>query len=162
MKKAIAYVIVTLATAATLQANAKDVTANILNVTPVYSDRTQQTQVCDVVSDDQRQQSAVNPGSVIGGIAGALLGGQVGNGNGRVAMAALGAVSGALAGDRVAQRSGQPQQVCRWVQRVEQQLSGYRVAYAYEGETYETVLPYDPSRGGSVSTVNVKLTLSMR
>jgi len=162
MKKAIAYVIVALATATTLHANAKDVTANIVNVTPVYSDRTQQTQICDVVAGDQQEQSAVNPGSVIGGIAGALLGGQVGNGNGRVAMAALGAVTGALAGDRVAQRTSQPQQVCHWVQRVEQQVSGYRVVYAYEGDTYETVLPYDPSRGGSVSTVNVNMTLSMR
>jgi uncharacterized protein YcfJ len=162
MKKAIASAFFAIAAGVAINANAKDVTANIVNVTPVYSDCTQQTQVCDVVSGDQQQQSAVNPGSVIGGIAGALLGGHVGNGNGRVAMAALGAVTGALAGDRVTQRSSQPQPVCRWVQRAEQQISGYRVAYAYEGETYETVLPYDPSRGGSVSTVNVKMTLSMR
>lgn len=162
MKEAFAYVIVALATATTLQANAKDVTANIVNVTPVYSDRTQQTHVCEVVSGDQQQQSADNPGSVIGGIAGALLGGQVGNGNGRVAMAAFGAITGALAGDRVAQRTSQPQHVCRWVQLVEQQVSGYRVVYVYQGDTYETVLTYDPSRGGSVPTVNVKLMLSMR
>lgn len=162
MKKAIASMFFAIVAAAAFNANAKDVTANIVNVTPVYSDRVQQTQVCDVIQPDQQQQSAVNPGSIIGGIAGALLGGQVGNGNGRVAMSALGAVTGALAGDRVAQRSNQPQQVCRWVQRNEQQITGYRVVYAYEGETFESILPYDPSRGGSVSTVNVKTSLTMR
>lgn len=162
MKKAIASLFVAFVAAAAFNANAKDVTANIVNVTPVYSDRVQETQVCDVIQGGQQQQSAVNPGSIIGGIAGALLGGEVGNGNGRVAMSALGAVTGALAGDRVAQRSTQPQQVCRWVQRNEQQITGYRVVYAYEGETFESILPYDPSRGGSVSTVNVKTSLTMR
>ena len=163
MKKAIAYVIFALATVSTLQAHAKNVTANILNVAPVYSNREQQTQVCDLDRYEAPQEAApVNAGTVIGGIAGALLGAQVGNGNGRIAMAALGAVTGAVSGDRISQRPSQPQKVCRWVQRIDQQISGYRVVYAYEGDTYETVLPYDPSRGGSVSTVNVKLTLSLR
>lgn len=162
MKKAFALVLFALTTAS-FSASAKDVTATIVNVTPVYSDRIQQMQVCDVVQYSQPQQvSAVNSGSVIGGIAGALLGSRVGDGNGRLAATALGAVTGAITGDRLAQRDSQPQQVCRWVQRVEQQVSSYRVTYAYGGDHFQTSLPYDPSRGGMVSTVNVQMTLSMR
>jgi uncharacterized protein YcfJ len=38
---------------------------------------------------------------VVGGIAGALLGSQVGGGNGKVAAAAAGAIAGAMVGDHV-------------------------------------------------------------
>lgn len=147
----------------TINASAKEVAASIVNVSPVYSDHVQQQQVCDTVQYDQPQQgSSVNAGSVIGGIAGALLGSQVGNGNGRVAMAALGAVTGAISGDRISQRNVQPQQACRWVQRIDQQVSSYRVTYEYQGDVYQAVLPYDPSRGGTVSTVAVQMNLSIR
>lgn len=162
MKKAFAIVLFALITAA-VNASAADVLATIVNVTPVFSDRIQQTQVCDVVQGGQSQQhSAVNSGSVIGGIAGALLGSRVGDGNGRLAATALGAVTGAMTGDRLAQRDSQPQQVCRWVQQVNQQMSGYRVTYAYQGEHFYASMPYDPSRGGSVSTVRAEMTLSLR
>jgi uncharacterized protein YcfJ len=146
-----------------LNVHAKDVMATIVNVTPFYTDRVQQTQVCDVIQGDRPQQiAAVNPGSVIGGIAGALLGSRVGGGNGRLAMTAVGAVTGAMTGDRLAQRDSQPQQSCHWVQRAEQQISGYRVTYAYEGDTAQAVLSYDPSRGGSVSTMMAQTSLSIR
>lgn len=161
MKKAIA--IIALALVAAVNVNAKEVTATIVSVSPVYADRAQQVQVCDVTQGIQPQQLApVNAGTVIGGIAGALLGSRVGDGNGRLAATALGAVTGAMTGDRLAQRNSQPQQACRWVQRVEQQVSSYRVTYAYQGDQYEAFLPYDPSRGGSVSTVTAQMTLSMR
>lgn len=161
MKKAFAIALFALITAA-LNASAADVLATIVNVTPVFSDRIQQTQVCDVVQGGQ-QHSAVNSGSVIGGIAGALLGSRVGDGSGRLAATALGAVTGAMTGDRLAQRDSQPQQVCRWVQQVNQQMSGYRVTYAYQGEHfYPPRMPYDPSRGGTVSTVRAEMTLSLR
>lgn len=161
MKKAIA--VIALALAATVNVNAKEVIATIVSVSPVYSDRVQQVQICDVAQGSQQQQLApVNAGTVIGGIAGALLGSRVGDGNGRLAATALGAVTGAMSGDRLAQRNNQPLQACRWVQRVEQQVSGYRITYAYQGDQYEAFLPYDPSRGGSVSTVTAQMTLSMR
>jgi len=163
MKNAISFTIFAISAVLALGAQAKDVTANIVNVSPVYSDRIQDQQVCETVQVVQAQPaSAVNPGTVIGGIAGALLGGQVGGGNGRVAMSALGAVTGALTGDRLAQRGSQPQQVCRYVQRVDSQISGYRVTYEYEGDTYQSVMSYDPSRGGAVKNVMVHMSLSMR
>lgn len=164
MKKAFSIAFIAILASVAFSVQAKEVMANIVNVSPIYSDRVSQQQVCDSVQYDQPQQaSAVNPGTVIGGIAGALLGSRVGGGNGRVAMAALGAVTGAMAGDRIEQRvDNRAQQVCRWVQRSEPQVSGYRVTYEYQGDTFQGVLPYDPSRGGAVSTVAVQMSLSMR
>jgi uncharacterized protein YcfJ len=166
MKKALLLAFIfAVAAAASIGASAKEVMATITNVTPIYSDRVQNQQVCDLVYNDQPQQGgAVNPGSVIGGIAGALLGSQAGGGNGKLALTALGAVTGAMTGDRIAQqqRSNQPLQVCRVVQRVEQQISSYRVTYEYQQETYQSILSYDPSRGGAVTAVPVQMSLSMR
>lgn len=128
------------------------VLATITNVSPVYSERVHTQQVCELVSNDQTQQvGAVNPGSVIGGLAGALLGSQAGGGNGKLAFTALGAVTGAMSGDRIAQqqRNNQPQQICRNVQRLEQQISGYRVTYQYQQESSQSIMSYDPSRGGT-------------
>lgn len=165
MKKIISMFFLAFAAAASFSANAKEVMATITNVSPVYSERLVNQQVCDMIYPDQPQQvGPVNSGSVIGGIAGALLGSQGGGGNGKLALTALGAVTGAMAGDRIVQhqRSTQPQQVCRLVQRVDQQISSYRVTYQYQQETYQSILPYDPSRGGAVTTVPVQMTLSMR
>lgn len=165
MKKALSLVLIfAVAAAASMSANAKDVMATITNVSPIYSDRVQHQQVCDLVHNDQPQQvGAVNSGSVIGGIAGALLGSQAGGGNGKLALTALGAVTGAMTGDRLAQQQrSQPQQLCRVVQRVEQHISSYRVSYQYQQETYLSILPYDPSRGGAVTTVPAQLSLSLR
>ena len=168
MKKFLSLVSVfVVAAAASFGVCAKDLMVNISSVNPIYSDRVQNQQVCDFVYDDQSQKAAaMNPGSVIGGIAGALLGSQAGGGNGRLALTALGAITGAMSGDRIVQqqqqRGVQPQQVCRWVQRSEQYISSYRVTYEYEGDTYQSILPYDPSRGGAVKTVAVQMNLSVR
>jgi uncharacterized protein YcfJ len=165
MKKALSLVFFfAVAAAASLGVNAKEVMATITNVTPIFSENVQNQQVCDLVYNDQPQQvGAVNSGSVIGGIAGALLGSQAGGGNGKLALTALGAVTGAMTGDRFAQQQrSNPQQVCRWVQRSEQHISSYRVTYQYMQETYQSILSYDPSRGGAVSTVPVQMSLSMR
>ena len=165
MKKSLSLVFLfAVAVAATFGADAAEVIATITNVSPVYSERVLNQQVCDMVYNDQPQQvGAVNPGSVIGGIAGALLGSQAGGGNGKLALTALGAVTGALSGDRIVQQQrSNPQQICRIVQRVEQQISGYRVTYQYQQETSQSILSYDPSRGGAVTTVPVQMSLSMR
>lgn len=165
MKKTLSLAFIfAVAAAVSICASAKEVMATITSVSPIYSDRVLQQQVCEPVYNDQLQIGAVNPGSVIGGIAGALLGSRVGGGNGKVAMTALGAVTGAMSGDRIvqSQRSSQPQQVCHLAQRLEQQISGYRVTYQYLQETYQTDLPYDPSRGGALTTVPAQMNLSLR
>lgn len=165
MKKffSLVFIFAVAAAASIGAASAKDVIATITSVSPIYSDRVQHQQVCDLVYDQPQQVGAVNPGSVIGGIAGALLGSQAGGGNGKLALTALGAVTGAMTGDRVMQQErSQPLQLCRVVQRVEQQISSYRVTYQYQQETYQSVLPYDPSRGGAVTNVPAQMSLSLR
>lgn len=93
----------------------------------------------------------------------ALLGSQLGGGNGRLAMTALGAVTGAVSGDFMAQqqRNMQPQQVCRGVQRSEQYIGSYSVTYVSQRDTFQSFQFYDPSRGVAVKAMSVQMTLSM-
>lgn len=103
------------------------------------------------VNEVQRPQRDYS-GAVIGGIAGALLGNQVGSGHGREAATAVGAVVGAFAGDNIANRDSAhayrqvPREVttCRTVQEVRQQLTGYRVEYEYRGQVHSTFMREQP------------------
>ena len=89
-------------------------------------------------------------GAVVGGVAGALLGNQVGKGHGREAATALGAVVGAFTGDRMANGQQQYEQVprevtqCRTVNDVQTRINGYRVGYEYRGQQYTTMMHENP------------------
>lgn len=94
-------------------------------------------------------------GAVIGGVAGALLGNQVGRGHGKEAATALGAVVGALTGDQYANQGNQgrpvqyvdvPREVttCRTVNDVQSRITGYRVQYDYHGQQYTTFSHVNP------------------
>jgi len=91
-------------------------------------------------------------GAVLGGVAGALLGNQVGKGHGREAATAVGAVVGAFAGDRVANRDRweQYEQVprevttCHTVNDVQTRIVGYRVNYEYRGQHFATLMHENP------------------
>ena len=91
-------------------------------------------------------------GAIVGGVAGAVLGNQVGKGHGREAATAVGAVVGAFAGDRLANQDRReqyeevPRQVtsCRTVNDVQTRITGYRVAYDYRGQHYTTMMREDP------------------
>lgn len=93
-------------------------------------------------------------GAVIGGIAGAVIGNQVGGGHGKEAATALGAVVGAMTGDNIDNRDRTvrveevPRQVqrCRMVDDWQDRLTGYRVTYEYQGQRYTTMMPTDPGR----------------
>jgi uncharacterized protein YcfJ len=101
-------------------------------------------------------------GAVVGGIAGALIGNQVGGGHGREAATAIGAVVGAMTGDNIANRDVAygyrevPREVttCRTVQDVRQQLTGYRVDYEYHGQVYSTFMREQPG-----STLRVRVSV---
>lgn len=56
---------------------------------------------------------------IVGGLAGAILGGQFGKGSGKVAMAGAGAVGGALLGNRLAQNSGGVRYAREWTVRLD-------------------------------------------
>jgi uncharacterized protein YcfJ len=92
-------------------------------------------------------------GVIIGGVAGGILGNQVGKGSGRDAATAIGAVVGAIAGDQVARGSGRPERVesvprqvtqCQTVNEVQTRVAGYRVTYDYRGQTFTTLLREQP------------------
>lgn len=92
-------------------------------------------------------------GALIGGVAGALVGNQVGRGHGREAATALGAVVGAFTGDRIANNGNQwdqyeqvPREVtsCRTVNDVQTRITGYRVNYEYRGQYYSTLTRQNP------------------
>jgi len=126
-----------------------------------YDDRYTQTR-----SNGYRSRT---PG-VVGAILGGAIGHSVGNGktNKRIGTA-VGAILGGSIGADISRRNqrrngeerrlsrqgyeGEPvsyrtERVCEVVAdtRIEQRVSGYDVAYAYGGETYTTVLDYDPGR----------------
>ena len=97
------------------------------------------------------QQQRGAGGSIVGGIAGALLGNQIGGGNGRVAATAAGAIAGAVVGDRV-ENNGRPAtgvqeqavRQCRTIESVDSRTVGYDVTYEYRGQNHTAFMQRDP------------------
>ncbi len=133
--------------------------ARVRDVQPRYETVQVPRQVCSNqwVRDDRRAEAPRQyGGAVIGGVAGALLGNQVGDGGGRAVATALGAVIGAYAGDQVANNGRDdryarydraPRQVqnCQTVYEPQQRINGYNVSYDYRGQRYTTVMAQPPS-----------------
>lgn len=94
--------------------------------------------------------------AIVGGAIGAILGSQIGHGDGRRAATLGGAVAGAAVGSelaRNAQRRGEAPRVeavercrTRYEDRYDEQVAAYRVTYVYNGRREVTELPYDPGR----------------
>lgn len=131
-------------------------TARVRSVQPQYETVTVPRRECTSqwINETHRVESRRGyGGAVIGGVAGAVLGNQVGKGHGREAATALGAVVGAFTGDRVSngERGGDryeqiPRQVqtCQTVNELQQRLTGYQVGYEYRGQSFTALLPQDP------------------
>lgn len=144
------------ATALAAQADSYVDTARVRSVQPQYESISVPRQHCTHgwLQDEHRVESDRGyGGAVIGGVAGAVLGNQVGQGNGRTAATALGAVVGAFAGDRVAHGGHRghrhepvprPVQTCRTVDEWQQRLVGYQVQYDYRGQSFTALMPHDP------------------
>ena len=149
--------------AAGAQAQTFNDTARVRNVTPQYENVSVPRNECTTqwVTEQQPAASSRNYGGLaVGGIAGAVLGNQVGGGRGRQAATAVGAVIGALAGEHVANQNSwggggyqqaaplQQRQVqnCRTVNDVQSRLTGYQVEYLYRGQIYTTVTRENPGR----------------
>jgi uncharacterized protein YcfJ len=101
-------------------------------------------------------------GALIGGVAGGLLGNQVGKGHGREAATAVGAVVGAFTGNQLAGSQAQtaaPQQrevrECRTVYDTQQRVTGYRVTYQYHGQAFTTMTRNQPGE-----TIPVRLSVT--
>lgn len=132
-------------------------TARVRSALPQYENVSVPRQACTTswVNEPQRIEGDRNyGGAVIGGVAGAVLGNQLGKGHGREATTALGAVVGAFTGDHMSNRGRGdryeqvPRQVqtCQTVNEVQQRLTGYQVTYEYRGQEYTALLPQDPGR----------------
>ena len=128
--------------------------ARVTEVQPQYESVNTPRQDCysEIVPETHYTPGGRNlAGSLLGGVAGGLLGSRFGAGNGRVATAAVGAVAGAIVGNRLAGHEPAREVTyerevrrCRMVDNWETRVTGYRVAYEYQGRSYSTMLPYDP------------------
>ena len=163
MKRSVILCLTTLL-AAGAQAQTFNDTARVRTVNPQYSNVSVPRNECTnqwVTEQQQPPQAASRNygGLALGGVAGAILGNQVGRGRGREAATAVGAVVGALAAEHFAsqnnwgggyQQAAQPQQRqvqnCRTVNDVQSRLTGYQVEYEYRGQVYNTVTRGNPGR----------------
>lgn len=128
--------------------------ARVRSAEPQYETVSVPREECStqVVNETRRVDGGANYGGVVvGGVAGAVLGNQVGKGHGREAATAVGAVVGALAGDRIANQGREQYQVvprevtsCRTVNEAQTRLTGYRVNYDYRGQQYSTFMRDNP------------------
>ena len=157
-----AIVCLTTLLAAGVQAQTFNDTARVRNVNPQYENISVPRNECTSqwVTEQQPVAASRNYGGLaIGGVAGALLGNQVGKGRGREAATAVGAVVGALTGEHFANQGGwggyqqaaQQQrqrqvQNCHTVNDVQSRLTGYQVEYEYRGQVYSTVTRENPGR----------------
>ncbi len=136
---------------------------DVLSSTPIYESINEPRRECwneqvNVEAPRQRDYG----GAVLGGLLGGVLGHQIGGGSGRSWSTAVGAATGAMVGDNIdnsGNRGGttvRDEQHCRQIDNWSRRLTGYNVTYRYSGQTFSTVLPYDP--GPSVQlNVNVSV-----
>lgn len=125
----------------------------------------------------QTSQDRQYGGAIVGGLAGGVLGHQVGGGSGKDVATALGVVLGAMAGDQLQNRdarspydNGQYRnnpydnggyetaqrevQRCRTVYDAQTRITGYRVSYDYRGQNYTTFMRSNPG-----SSLPVRVTV---
>jgi uncharacterized protein YcfJ len=103
----------------------------------------------------QGEPQTSGAGGLMGAIAGAGIGSQIGHGGGTAAAMMIGAVGGALLGNNIEANGARqaPQQVCGTETTYENRTLGYDVTYEYAGRQYTTRMNYDPG-----PTVQVQVT----
>lgn len=110
--------------------------AEVLHVQPRMV--TVHEQVCEPVAVQRPTHYTNHAGTILGAIAGAALGNQVGGGSGKVIATASGAVIGAHLGRGEPQPGGyEYQNVCRSVPVTQQR--GEIVTFKYKGKTFSQV-----------------------
>ena len=145
-------------TAVAAQAHTYFDNARVSNVEPRYENVRVPRQECtnQWVNEprETRRGGREYGGAVLGGVAGAVLGHQVGGGHGRDAATVIGAALGAFTGDRLANRGGwdEPEQAarevttCRNVEDVQSRINGYQVTYDYRGQQFTTLMNENPGQ----------------
>ncbi|MFK7913208.1 MAG: glycine zipper 2TM domain-containing protein [Pseudomonadales bacterium] len=141
--------------------------AEVVGVEPLYETVTYSVPA-EVCREQEVAYAAPRRGSLTGPILGAVIGGAIGNAVGhrkrnKQVGTAVGAVLGGSIGADVARRNRyerdhyRTETVChtRHEQRSEEREVGYRVAYAYGGETYHTQMDQHPG-----ATIRVRVAVS--
>jgi len=90
-----------------------------------------------------------NAGPILGGVAGAILGNQVGRGSGRTAAVAVGAIAGTIVGDNLSERrqsysTYETVMKCSPAAPAREVITGYTVMYRYNGQLGRTIMRNEP------------------
>lgn len=139
--------------AAATQAAQEPRYANVISVQPVKHKVDNKREVCRderVVHKRRAKDEHQIAGTVIGAIAGGVIGNQVGGGRGRDVATVAGAVGGGYAGKKIQQ--GQQnrntytttERRCREVNEPSEEVVAYDVVYEYLGTTQKVRLDHDP------------------
>ena len=139
----------------TAQAEDQVVLAKVLNATPVTE--TVQTQVPRRVCHEEQvvtQQTKSYTPSILGGVIGAVVGSRFGGGKGKTLATVGGAALGASVGNDTENRARRKRGHTAVVENChnepsydyENRITGYRVTYEYNGETYMTHTSMDPGK----------------
>lgn len=127
--------------------------AQVLGVQPVNEQIKTPREVCkDVAVTRQKPVKDQHQiiGSVLGAVAGGLLGNQVGGGNGKKVMTVAGAVGGGYAGNKVQENMQNndtyttTQTKCSTVNDISNKVVGYDVKYQLNGQTGQVRMDRDP------------------
>jgi len=133
-------------------------TARVRSVDPQYENISVPRNECrsQWINEDRRsggeRPDRQYGGAILGGLAGGVLGHQVGGGRGKDVATALGVALGAWTGDQYANREQRGQyenaqrevQTCHTVYDTQSRITGYRVAYEYRGQHYNTLMRSNP------------------
>jgi uncharacterized protein YcfJ len=124
-------------------ASAQEV-GHVLSSTPVVQQVAVPRQVCNNVPV---QQQTSGGGGLLGALAGAGIGSQIGHGNGTAAAMGVGAIAGALLGNNIeAQNRAAMMPQCVTENTYENRTVAWNVTYEYAGRQYNVQMPYDPGR----------------
>lgn len=141
--------------------------AQVLSVTEAYQTVDTPRQRCENVAVSRQapvQDPNRNAGTVIGGLAGGLLGNQVGGGTGRDIATVAGAAAGGYAGNQIQKDLQQRDRVssterrCRTVMQTTRQLAGYDVTYRLDGQQHRVRTSFKPGPTLPVKEGEVVLT----
>lgn len=154
MKKTVLATVILLTLSTGGMAQGFEATAQVVSSQPIYQAVTTQNCHTETITTQPAQQAQGYGGSIIGGIAGALLGSQVGGGTGRIVAGAAGAIAGSMVGNHLENNQAQPatytQQVCTPV--TSQQIVGYGVTYSIGGQQGSVNMTHQP---GATMPVNI-------
>ncbi len=136
--------------------------ANVISSQPIINYVTVKTPVRECWEETQyytvnRHAGHKAGGTLFGAIIGGVIGHQIGSGHGNDAATVAGSLIGAAIGNGAANNShkgnaveqhSRPVERCKtsYRQHREKRIDGYRVTYRYNGQKYQTEMPYDPGQ----------------